>query len=126
MKTGIREGGVTLARNYQRFRDFIEEQNVFDVIQGPNAGARQMELRRISEVDHPALMPDYLPIIPILTTSKIGDTILDPFSGSGTTGKTSLLLGRKYIGYELNNDNYNLSLITLNSIVEEINIKEKE
>lgn len=123
-ETGIREGGVTLSRNYQRFKDFIEEQNVINVIQGPNAGARQMELRRISNVDHPALMPDYLPIIPILTTSKVGDFILDPFSGSGTTGKTSLLLGRKYIGYELNNNNYTLSLIELNNTIKEINIKE--
>jgi site-specific DNA-methyltransferase (adenine-specific) len=123
---GVREGGVTLARNYQRFKDFIDEQNVVNVIQGPNAGARQMELRRISKVDHPALMPDYLPIIPILTASKVGDIILDPFSGSGTTGKTSLLLGRKYIGYELNNDNYNLSLIELNNVIEEVNELEKK
>ncbi len=120
-----REGGITLARNYQRFKDFIDEQDVVNVIQGPNAGARQMELKRISDVDHPALMPDYLPVIPILTTSKIGDLILDPFSGSGTTGKTSLLLGRKYIGYELNEDNYSLSLIELSNVVNEIKELEK-
>ncbi len=114
---GNREGGFTISRDYQRFKDFLEEQNVINVIQGPNAGARQMELRRISNVDHPALMPDYLPIIPILTTSRIGDIVLDPFSGSGTTGKVSLLLGRKYVGYELNNNNYQLSLLELNNLI---------
>jgi len=28
--------------------------------------------------------------------------ILDPFNGTGTTGQSTLHLGRKYIGYELN------------------------
>ena len=68
-----------------------------------------MELRQLDlTADHPALMPDYLPIIPILTTSKPNDIILDPFSGSATTGKVALLLGRKYVGYELNQENYEL------------------
>ena len=55
-------------------------------------------LKMITFVDHPALMPLYLPVIPILTTSKEGDIVLYPFSGSGTTGKTALIFGRKYIG----------------------------
>jgi DNA modification methylase len=125
-RTEATERGFTISRDYQRFKDFIEEQNVLDVIVGPNAGGRQMELKRFSKVDHPALMPDYLPIIPILTTSRIGDKVLDPFSGSGTTGKTSLLLGRKYVGYELNVDNYNLSILQLNELVDHISKKEKK
>jgi DNA modification methylase len=38
----------------------------------------------------------------ILAGSEPGDTILDPFNGSGTTGLVALQLGRKYIGIELN------------------------
>jgi len=34
--------------------------------------------------------------------SKEGDIVLDPFSGSGTTGEVALQLGRNYIGTELN------------------------
>ena len=30
------------------------------------------------------------------------DTVLDPFCGTGTTGKVSLSNGRKSIGYEVN------------------------
>jgi len=38
----------------------------------------------------------------ILAGSRPGDTILDPFHGSGTTGKVSDEWGREYIGIELN------------------------
>ena len=64
-------------------------------------------------------MPDCLPIIPILTTSKQDDIILDPFSGSGTTGKIAILLWRKYIGYELNKENYELRLLDLHNTIQE-------
>lgn len=40
----------------------------------------------------------------ILAGSKPGDTILDPFFGSGTTGMVATELGREYIGIELNPD----------------------
>lgn len=38
----------------------------------------------------------------VLAGSNVGDTILDPFNGSGTTGICALMHGRKYIGLELN------------------------
>jgi DNA modification methylase len=38
----------------------------------------------------------------ILAGSKEGDIVLDPFSGSGTTGEVALKHGRNYIGLELN------------------------
>jgi DNA modification methylase len=34
--------------------------------------------------------------------SAEGDTVLDPFSGSGTTGEVALQKGRNYVGVELN------------------------
>ena len=113
------KGGFVLSKTYERFRDFIDEQTVKDIILGSTAAFRQRELKKIDMTyDHAALMPLYLPIIPILSTSREGDTILDPFSGSGTTGKTALLLGRKYIGYEEHPKNYDISLIDLNNTVE--------
>lgn len=38
----------------------------------------------------------------ILAGSKVGDTILDPFTGSGTTGLVSVENGRHFLGVELN------------------------
>jgi DNA modification methylase len=51
---------------------------------------------------HFATFPPEIPEICIRAGSKIGDTILDPFSGAGTTGLVADKLGRKYIGIELN------------------------
>jgi DNA modification methylase len=45
----------------------------------------------------------------ILAGSAEGDTVLDPFSGSGTTGEVALNLGRNYVGIELNPDYARLS-----------------
>ena len=33
--------------------------------------------------------------------SNEGDTVLDPFAGSGTTGRASILLGRNYILFDI-------------------------
>lgn len=45
----------------------------------------------------------------ILAGSKEGDIVLDPFSGSGTTGEVALQRGRNYIGLELNPEYAKLS-----------------
>lgn len=46
----------------------------------------------------------------IRAASRPGDTVLDPFSGSGTTGMVALQEGRKYVGIDLNADYLDLSL----------------
>ena len=38
----------------------------------------------------------------ILAGSAIGDTVLDPFAGAGTTGLVSARLKRKFVGIEIN------------------------
>ena len=51
---------------------------------------------------HFATFPPELPRICIMAGCLIGGTVLDPFAGSGTTGKVALELGRKAILIELN------------------------
>lgn len=57
------------------------------------AGARQVE--------HKAMFPDELPKRIIKMFTFAGDTVLDPFLGSGTTAKVALNLNRNTIGYEI-------------------------
>ena len=51
---------------------------------------------------HFATYPAALILPCVLAGSAIGDTVLDPFSGSGTTGEVALLNNRNYVGVELN------------------------
>ena len=53
-------------------------------------------------VKHPAVFPEQLAEDCILSWSVEGDTVLDPFMGSGTTAKMALLNNRNYIGFEIN------------------------
>jgi len=52
--------------------------------------------------EHPAIFPEKLAEDHILSWSNKGDVVLDPFMGSGTTGKMSAIHGRKWIGMDLN------------------------
>jgi len=51
---------------------------------------------------HFAVMPEALVEPCILAGSRGGDTVLDPFTGSGTVGLVALRYGREFIGVELN------------------------
>jgi site-specific DNA-methyltransferase (cytosine-N4-specific) len=53
---------------------------------------------------HFATYPPELILPCILAGSGVGDLVLDPFSGSGTTGEVALLNNRNYVGLELNTD----------------------
>ena len=49
---------------------------------------------------HPTQKPEALLARVILSSSRPGDLILDPFSGTGTTGAAAKRLGRQFIGIE--------------------------
>jgi site-specific DNA-methyltransferase (cytosine-N4-specific) len=61
---------------------------------------------------HFAVYPPELIRPCILAGSRRGDTVLDPFSGSGTTGMVATQEGRRYVGIDLNSDYLDLSLRT--------------
>ena len=53
---------------------------------------------------HLAMFPEELPKRLIKMFSFTGDTVLDPFLGSGTTSLAAKHLGRNSVGYEINKD----------------------
>lgn len=62
---------------------------------------RQMPVQGKKRPNHPAPYPIELPMNCILLTTKPGDTVLDPFAGSGTTLVAAQQLGRNGIGIEI-------------------------
>lgn len=95
------------------FRDGVVRTNV----------ATTQYLRKLCEekgffLNHTAVFPEVIPMIPILSTTRPGDTVLDLFNGTGTSGEVSIKLDRKYVGYEYNPEYVMASEIRLSELVE--------
>ena len=54
------------------------------------------------KANHPAPFPVDLPLRLINLYSFVGDVVLDPFMGSGTTAEAAMHADRHYVGYEIN------------------------
>ena len=60
-------------------------------------------------IKHPATFPEKLAHDHIISWSNEGDTVFDPFMGSGTTGMLAKQLGRHFIGIEKVREYYDIS-----------------
>ena len=58
---------------------------------------------------HPTQKPLSLISDIVLKHSNVGDTVLDPFMGTGTTGVACLHSNRKFIGFEIQEDYFKIS-----------------
>jgi len=67
---------------------------------------------------HPTQKPLDLINRLVLASSNPSDTILDPFMGSASTAISCILNDRNYIGFELDEDYYNLSLERISKYTE--------
>lgn len=81
-------------------------------------GSRQMTPKG-STRERSAAYPFEIPKRLVLMYSKYGDTVLDPFIGTGTTTKVAVTLGRNSIGYDIDNS------IAKNCFDEILNAKEE-
>lgn len=50
--------------------------------------------------EHPVAYPEAIPSRCISATTHLGDLVLDPYMGSGTTGAAAVRLGRRFVGVE--------------------------
>jgi len=58
---------------------------------------------------HPTVKPLKLMSYLITLGSRRNDIVLDPFIGSGTTAIAAKMLGRRYIGFELNEEYHKIA-----------------
>ena len=105
--TGIKDG--------KQLEDFWDKNIIHTAV------ANQAAVKRYGGTDHAAPFPEEICILPILQTTNPGDTVLDIFSGSGTTGAVALMLGRKYIGYELDPKHNRVQVGRLDAAIEKYN-----
>lgn len=63
----------------------------------------------MEKTNHPTQKPVALMEDIITRHTLEGAVILDPFMGSGTTGIACLLTKRNFIGYEINQDYFNIA-----------------
>lgn len=61
-------------------------------------------LRQDGKKTHPTQKPEALLYRVLMTSTKPGDVVLDPFFGTGTTGAVARKLGRNFIGIERDPD----------------------
>lgn len=62
-----------------------------------------------SDVDHPTVKPLSWMEWAVALGSRAGETVLDPFMGSGTTGVACAIHGRAFVGIEVNPRYFNLA-----------------
>jgi site-specific DNA-methyltransferase (adenine-specific) len=73
---------------------------------------------------HPTQKPEALLWRVVLSSTKKGDVVLDPFAGSSTTGIASYLYGRKFIGVDTERNYLDLSIKRFEELQK--NIKNKK
>jgi site-specific DNA-methyltransferase (adenine-specific) len=59
-----------------------------------------------TDYEHPTMKPVSLLVELIQTATQRGDTVCDPFMGSGTTAVAAIQNDRDYVGFEIDEDNY--------------------
>lgn len=78
--------------------------NPSDVWDIPNVNANHVE-----KTKHPCQFPVAIPQRLIKALTPIDGLVLDPFTGSGTTGVAAIIEGRRFVGAEIMTDYYKLS-----------------
>ena len=82
--------------NYELMRQLNDGKQMTDVWRMPAVAKWEKSCGK-----HPTQKPLSLLSRIIMAATKEGDWVLDPFNGSGTTGIAASLLGRKYLGIDM-------------------------
>lgn len=97
--TCINKGKNSKGNSYFVRKEFGRRTNIWRIPIGRNPETKR----------HPAPFPEQLAKDHILTWSNPEDTVFDPFMGSGTAGKMSILNSRNFIGMELENNYFEIA-----------------
>lgn len=99
--------------NYKQMRELNDGKQMKTVWRIPAPNGEEKEHGK-----HPTQKPVALLERIILASTHQGDLILDPFSGSSTTGVAAIQTCRKFVGTELESEFINLSIARLTRAIE--------
>ena len=102
------EGQVTYGEfgKSRQLKNFFNYRNqIAQTSSANNVKLANLMMKMGYDMDHSATMPFEIPNIGILSTTQVGDTVLDPFNGLATTGLAAISQDRYYIGVD-NNPRY--------------------
>lgn len=96
--------GSTGVSRFSKINEIVPRKNVWEyLVGGGNSTSDKIAFK------HPTIFPEELARDHILSWTNENDTVLDPFMGSGTTGKMCIATNRKFIGIEINKDYFEIA-----------------
>lgn len=99
-KKRLPDGSFETREGEVKYKEYGVRFNIWD-----DAGVQSSKER----TGHPAQFPESIAHDHITSWSNECDTVLDPFMGSGTTGKIAKQLGRNFIGIELDAEYFQIA-----------------
>ena len=105
-----------------------EQQKIFPFLYVPKASKSEKNegLEGLPEMQniHPTVKPIKLMSYLISLATREGDVVLDPFMGSGTTAVASILLNRKFIGFEREKEYCDIADLRIKKYTKQTNLTE--
>lgn len=123
------EGKITFGDcgKKRRLKNFFDYRNQIVQTNSANNVKLANVMKRLGYgLTHSATMPFEIPNVGILSTTQVGDTVLDPFNGLGTTGLAAISQDRYYIGVDNNPKYIEQAGVRLNLFEQERNTNENE
>lgn len=87
--------------------------------------ANSKKIEKLTDVEHTGRFPVDLVRQLLRPVSQIGDIVLDPFTGSSTTGVVALEQGCEFIGFDINETFIDLSQKRLEKTIDDIKLSER-
>lgn len=104
--SGMSKDGKKSNRHYKEMKEYGKRKNIWRY--GVGGG----------KIDHPAVFPEQLAKDHIISWSNEGDTVLDCFMGSGTTGKMAVMNNRKFVGIEIDKGYFDIAKQRIEAVQE--------
>lgn len=119
------DGEMVAGFNGKPINEYGIENNIWLIKNGMNKSTKDLVA-----FEHPAIFPEELALKHVISWTKKGELVYDPFMGSGTTAKVAIQMERNWVGSELDSNycdvcNRRLATISIQtSLLDEIITRE--